>query len=129
MGNPSDKEFERLKLLFDYTKFHILLYTTLITLLIGLFAFGGDVESITQFRKVMKPVVVCFLIAGAAGGVIASNIPKFDEFSIFWDGNNSEFISPFGCKFFNFPGKIWASIEHSAFWIGILIAISSFLRT
>lgn len=122
----SDKEFEQLKLLFDYTKFHILLYTTLITLLIGLFAFGVDIESATQFRKVMKPVVVCFLIAGAAGGVIASNIPKFDRFSTFWDGQS---ISPFGCKFLNFPGKWWANIEHGAFWIGILIAISSFLST
>ncbi len=135
--NSSDKEFERLQLLFDYTKFHILLYTTLITLLIGLFAFGVDVESITQFRKVMKPIVVFFLIAGAAGGVIGTNIPKFDKFSTFWHGQDSQddnnnkklYISPFGVKFLYFPGKVWAYIEHSAFWFGILIAIYSFLRT
>lgn len=133
--DSSDKEFEQLKLLFDYTKFHILLYTTLITLLIGLFAFGIDEEFVTQFRKAMKPVVVCFLIAGAAGGVIGTNIPKFDKFSTFWHGQDSStnnkklYISPFGGKFLNFPGKRWATVEHGAFWIGILIAIYSFLRS
>ncbi len=133
-----EKDFEKLKLLFDYTKFHILLYTTLITLLIGLFAFGIDLESVTQFRKAMKAVVVCFLIAGAAGGVIGSNIPKFDNFSTFWNGKEVNAnkvdkklcIGPFGIlsNKLKFPGKVWATIEHSAFWIGILIAIYSFLR-
>ena len=122
-SKESDKEFEQLGLLFEYTKFHILLYTTLNTLLIGLFAFGKKEGAADQFRRTMKIVVFFFLLAGGAGGVIGSSIPRFHRFSDFCEAN----ISPYGMRFLRFRGRTWIHLEHGAFWIGIVVAVASFL--
>ncbi len=131
----SDKAFEQLKLLFDYTKFHILLYTTLITLMLGLFIFGtgasgtGDAV-VAKLRLPMKFVVFFFLIAGGAGGVIGSSIsstPRYSKLKDFLD----DYISPYNIdiKILKLKGHTWINIEHGAFWLGITIAVFSFFRT
>jgi len=116
-------DFEQLKLLFEYTKFHILLYTTLVTLLIALFLFGVDKDSAAQFRLSMKFVVFFFVLAGGAGGVIGSSIPGCKGFSEFWNKS----LAPFGIPFLRFKGKDWVALEHGAFWVGIIIATVVFL--
>jgi hypothetical protein len=69
-----DLEFERLKLLFDYTKFHIGLYTTVATIFGGLIA-ASDTVPFTFYPQLLFASVICICIAGIAGGTIASSIP------------------------------------------------------
>lgn len=74
----SNLQFERLKLLFDYTKFHIGLYSVLITALIALMSFGSEtVPSPLQWP--LKFVTIMFVLAGACGGIVASSSVKFDS--------------------------------------------------
>jgi hypothetical protein len=125
MSLPDDSklDFENLKLLFEYTKFHILLYTSLITLLIGLFLFGFGGNSAAQFRFPMKLVVACFVVAGGAGGVIGSSIPSYKSLSTFLD----KYISPFDIPYLKLTGQQWVNLEHSAFWVGIIVATVVFI--
>jgi hypothetical protein len=62
--------------LFDYTKFHIGLYTTLTTGLLALMSLGGQTVPAHLHRPVYFTVVL-FALAGAAGGVVASSVCLF----------------------------------------------------
>jgi len=65
-------QLEQLKLLYDYTKFHIGLYGTLIAGLIGILKFGGDFSTTTLIA--FKVVVFLLLVAAMSGGVVASGV-------------------------------------------------------
>ena len=67
---------EQLKHLFDYTKFHMGMYTTLITAVIGVFANENLKTGYLKHLPYIKISIVLFLVAGAAGGLIASSIPS-----------------------------------------------------
>ena len=113
-------EDHRLSTLFDYTKFHIGLYATLIT---GLFAVVAFVEShkrdlagLVQLLPYAKWTACLILIAGAAGGAIASNIPNFREFESFSRAK----LEVFGIRFLRYSQL--AHVEHLAFWSAIGVA-------
>jgi len=106
----------RLKMLFDYTLFHVGLYTTLISALFALMTLGHAHEDF------LKITVACFLIAGAAGGAIASNIPLYSTFA---DYTTSK-LTVFGIGGLNF--WVLAHVEHGAFWAGIIVAAIGILR-
>lgn len=66
-------EANQLKLLLDYTTFHIGLYSTLITGLLAFVTFFG-----TPSKKLFWTMVVtiaCFLLAGMFGGSLAVAFP------------------------------------------------------
>jgi hypothetical protein len=78
-----DIEDHRLELLMSYTVFHIGLYMSLIAAVIA------TEKGLNLFPHVAIVVaVVCFLVAGACGGIIAVNVAKFDtpqqEISVFF---------------------------------------------
>ncbi|KYK44016.1 MULTISPECIES: hypothetical protein [Bradyrhizobium] len=119
-GEPHDAniEFEQLKLLFDYTKFHIGLYTTIATIFGALFA-ASDKAPI-RFSPVLllcSAVLVC--IAGGAGGIIASSIPGFSSYKKFWDSS----IGPAWCR--KMKAEYWTYVEHAAFWAAVILALAS----
>lgn len=113
---------DRLKQLFDYTKFHIGMYTTLIAAIVGVFANDTLKVSYTGLVPFIKVVIVMFLVAGAAGGLVASSIPffkTFDAFSQAWLGPWSFEIIP----------AIWCThVEHTAFWIGCVVMVYGLFR-
>jgi hypothetical protein len=110
----------QVKLLFEYTKFHIGLYATLIAALMGLMKVG--VQKVpTTLIPYLKFTLACFVIAGAAGGVIASSI-SVDYTPLV----RNEAIGPFGIHVLWY--RWWAHIEHFAFWIGILVSVVGFLK-
>jgi hypothetical protein len=109
--DPQLIEFERLKLLFDYTKFHIGLYATLIAALVA------ARESVSpRVPEYLKWTLLLFLIAGGAGGVVASNAPDFSTYSKFLETP----VGPFGWK--PMPALCWIHLEHLTFWAGIVWA-------
>lgn len=111
-----ENENSQLQNLMNYTIFHIGLYITLLGIIIGVPALSNDIHFI-------KIPFICFLIAGACGGVIASNIPEHKNFSSF----SQERIGVLGLKIFKY--KTWAALEHLSFWIATLwIAIQFVIK-
>jgi len=104
-------ELEQLKLLFDYTKFHIGLYATLITALVAAREYWP-----ARTPEFLKMTLAAFIVAGAAGGVVASNIPAYQSYSIF----TKTWIGVLGVPIM--PAECWVHLEHVAFWLGILWA-------
>lgn len=113
---------DQLKQLFDYTKFHIGMYTTLIAAIIGVFANDMLKAKYTRLVPYIKFTIVMFLIAGAAGGLVASSIPFFTKFEEFRTAK----LGPWGLELI--PSIICTHIEHTAFWLGCLGATFGLFR-
>jgi len=113
-----------LELLFDYTKFHIGLYLTLTASYVAVTSIKVVALNIDQ--RLVWPAVICFMAAGLAGGVIASSITHTQarcskEFL-------AERIGPWEMKWLHFRARIWTWIEHTAFWVGLVLAALSVRR-
>jgi hypothetical protein len=120
-----EANLKKLELLYDYTKFHIGLYLvfasayiTLATSKIG----RKDALPILQPNFVWI-AVVCFIVAGIAAGVIASSITQSKSNSA--EDFLREKIGPWSIRFL--PARFWVYIEHSAFWLGLICAVLSFV--
>ena len=111
---------ENLKLLMDYTKFHIGLYFTL---------FGAAVTAIEKnlFLQSTWPYLrvaaLLFVLAEMCGGVIASSIPDAKSFADFQrQPLGVRWLPRFGVRY-----GIWAGLEHSFFWIAIVVTAVALL--
>lgn len=111
--------FEQLKLLFDYTKFHITAYLTLASAMIALTtsAFGQRLKPQPCF---VWAAIGFIVVAGAAGGVVASNIPYFANVRKFVETE----IGPWGLT--PMSGAAWMTLEHIAFWLSLLSLLMAF---
>ncbi len=119
-GPPSTgvTELEQLKFLMDYTKFHIGLYATVITILLAVASIGGKTVPCIYHQPVVI-TLVCVLLAGLAGGIIAGHIPEQTSFKAFW----YERTGPWSCKCI--PTRYVARFEHVVFWIGVANACAA----
>lgn len=113
-----------LELLFDYTKFHIGLYLTLTASYIAVNSVKSGANPVVNIdHTLFWPAVVCFMAAGLAGGVIASSITQTDARS------SIEFlekeIGPWEVKWLRLTARIWTWIEHTTFWVGLVLATLS----
>ena len=116
-----DRELEQLKLLFDYTKFHIGLYTTVATIFGGLVA-ASDKVPFKFYPPLLLVSVVCICVAGIAGGTIASSIPGYSGYKKFWGASIAPFPFKKGMK-----AEYWTYVEHIAFWLAVALAFLSIL--
>lgn len=141
MGNgnretPAAKEpnehLEQVKLLFDYTKFHIGLYTTLASLLVA--TLGADFAKDWDIDKRLVGVAILMIAgAGLCGGVIASSLPvlakKPDTGDLY-----SQCIGPYNSaeakgllkKILSHSLRWWTYGEHSCFWIAVILVLYAF---
>jgi hypothetical protein len=122
----ANSEQKSLELLFDYTKFHIGVYLTLTaSFLTAATANINDKKLLDLNLWLVWPAVIAFVIAGFAGGVIASSITQHVG------GDSLDFldkdIGPANLKKIYFKGIYWTYIEHTSFWIGLLMATLSFI--
>jgi hypothetical protein len=110
---PKDKRLERLD---DYTKFHIGIYLSIGGAIVALL--GSDKASwlVKYFggnRDVLLFALLFMVIAGFAGGVIASGTTSCETFDEFWK-------KPQGPVVFKwFDGIYWTYVEHVSFWISL----------
>ena len=122
---------DQLKTLFDYTKWHIGLYTGLVTALIAVLQLYG--EALTVVTKLsLFFSLLCILAAGGAGGIVGSSIPFYRQFDVFmrsklsprnsWEEINKT-VDPKATDTVRYSGKWWTHFEHTAFWLGIGIAV------
>lgn len=115
-----------MEMLFDYTKFHLGVYITLTASYIAVVkletSHGHAILSANPFLITLA--VFAFLVAGLAGGVLASSITQCVG------GSSQEFldtqIGPWNAKLVHLSGRKWTYLEHTAFWIGLLAAVLSF---
>jgi len=126
----SNLKLDRLKLLYDYTKFHIGMYGTLMAVFSGIMTFGSQALSLQSLR-ILKIAVLLLLIAAMSGGVVASSmLDVYQNYGI-WksDGCIDAFwtkrIGPLKLELMSV--KKWWLIEHTAFWVAVLIVIGGFL--
>ena len=112
-------DFEQVKLLFEYTKFHLGVYTTLAAALIALVNtdFGKRINLPGEF---VWAAVIFIGLAGLAGGIVASTLPHVTTLSDFWSSK----IGPFRLKIL--AGEGWTYIEHTAFWLAIVSILTAF---
>ena len=108
-------EDPRLDHLLTYTTFHIGVYISLVTALIGAGIFGRLDTPIVRFA------IACFLVAGICGGVVGSSIPDFKDFAAF-EKVDLGFWGISIAKYY-----VWTRAEHIAFWAGILPVTFGFL--
>lgn len=120
---------DQLRLLFDYTKFHIGIYISLGSALIAAAAtmVSSDSGSFDYYKcniarfEFLSFTVICLFIAGWAGGIIAGNLPKAKSFKNF----SEQRIGFWGGEllFYNY----WAWLEHTAFWLALASLAYGFL--
>jgi hypothetical protein len=113
-----------LGLLFDYTKFHIGCYLTLTGSYIAAASikFGSTSAPVLNVNLcLMWPAIFCFMFAGFAGGTIASSITQTTACCTKKFLN--EEIGPWDLK--PFKAKTWTWIEHTTFWVGMILAVFS----
>ena len=106
---------EQLKLLMDYTRFHIGIYVTLGA--VGVGTIEADFFNVMEFL----PVIVLLIVAGASGGIIASNIPLYNT----WDDFHKSKLTVF--RFKTLQWQCWAAIEHYSFWVAVFLTIRSLI--
>lgn len=112
--------------LYDYTKFHIGLYATLVTVTLGVINLGEPVNISPLQEDLLGFVALLFALAGGAGGIVCTNCIRFssdaevdrNERCVFW-GNRLPVITI----------QHIANVEHALFWLGILVALYSLTMT
>ncbi len=114
---------QRLSTLFNYTTFHIGLYATLTSGLFAVIAFAHEhlSQSLMPLLPYARWTAMFILLAGAAGGAIASNIPNYETFDSF----SKDRLNVFGVPTATY--RAWAHFEHASFWAAVSIAAYGFL--
>ena len=132
LAEDAKVEMEQVKMLFEYTKFHIGLYTTIATAFGAILAFqaksGNEnllkLQPWELFFIVLSFVSIC--LAGLAGGVITSSLTQFTTLH----GDHGFLQRPIGpgsdkwkffAKFWR-RGESWTFFEHSSFWVAMILA-------
>ncbi len=121
--SPADgnAELEKLKLLYDYTKFHVGIYITSDGILAALIA-ASDKDFPLQFNRTWLIAAVIFIaIAGFAGGVLLSSMCHENSLAVFWGKE----LGPFRARWWR--AEKWSYLEHTAFWVAIGCALFAFL--
>ncbi|HVF67580.1 MAG TPA: hypothetical protein VM914_07950 [Pyrinomonadaceae bacterium] len=122
---------EHYKQVYDYTKFHIQLYATLVTLLVGVITFGfGELRSLRlnfwffgmAAASGVFVIALFFAVAGLSGAVVASHIVYTDWNETFESGSGRSFWDN-TWTFARVPIWVWAKFEHYLFWVGLGVAI------
>jgi hypothetical protein len=121
MPTPPDMEFEKLKLLFDYTKFHIGVYITLGTALVAVLGAATKLDSVIVVHRPWLTAATAFIAtAGVAGGVLVSSMCDADGITTFWKTK----LGPWSLEIMQ--ARYWAYLEHTTFWLGLLCAFLAF---
>jgi hypothetical protein len=108
---------EQLRLLFDYTKFQIGLYTTLAVIFTAAIAFEPAVFKLHRGLLGLAVVFVC--LAGLAAGIIGSRCAHFTSPMDLWAAR----IGPFRMGFL--PGEYWSYLQHACFGVALGAAVAS----
>jgi hypothetical protein len=76
------KDYEKVKLLFDCTKYHLSVYTTIGTILVGLLGLIHN-NTLSFNSHILLFSIMFIAVAGWSGGIIASTLPECDSLEQF----------------------------------------------
>ncbi len=130
----ADTSLERLKLLYDYEKFHIGLYGAMITGFIAILSFGA--KHLTRWMILALALsIISLLVAAICGATLASSVIDVYANYGFWDSRTNQEadlnrfwnkeIGPYKREWWK-PQRWWR-IGHTAFWIAVFIVVGTFL--
>jgi cytochrome b len=108
---------EQLKLVFDYSKFQIRLYTMVAVVFAAAFAFQPRVFKLHRGFLGFAVVLIC--LAGLAAGIIASRCAYFSSRSELWAAK----IGPF--RWNCLRSEYWIYIQHACFGLALIAALFS----
>lgn len=117
-----DPQLERL---FDYTKFHIGIYLSAAGALLALVGVADkltQLEAIVAWPPMLGLSLICMVMAGMAGGMVASSCTECTTYAELWEGHHKPFAT---LAWPALRGKTWASIEHRCFWASVLLLMGS----
>lgn len=112
---------EEVKLLFDYTKFHITVYTTIATIIVAA-ASGVFKERFEPSTHVLWAAVVAVFFAGLAAGVVAASMPQCFDKANFWDWRTG----PYNLDMLTI--RSWTYVEHTSFWLAAILIVIAFAK-
>jgi hypothetical protein len=119
MAGTTAENAEQVKLLFDYTKFHIGLYSTFGTAVLALLS--GKFERVSICTPLLVSSLLPIGVAGLAAGVIASSLPHlFGSVDV-----REAKIGPL--IFERWRLRSWTYVEHTSFWVAVIMAVSALL--
>ena len=110
---------EKLGRLYDYTKFHIGLYATLVTGLLALMSIGAGSLS-SAYRLPVILMAVLFLLAGACGGIVSVNTFRHSSYRGLMRAQAVAYGKPL-----RWTVERYAQWEHRFFWAGIVVGLLS----
>ena len=120
-----DKDLEKIKMIYDYAKFHLGLYTGVVAVSIGIGEIGGAefIANIFLLKLLAILGVACVVLAGVCGAMVAVNTPeyldlKFDDFK----------RRRLTAWIISMRVEQWLFWEHRFFWVGLffILAVSLF---
>ena len=114
---PPPKGLEQLKLLFDYSKFQIRLYTTVAMVFAAAIAFQPTVFKLQRGFLGLAVVLIC--LAGLAAGIVASRCAHFSSRGELWAAK----IGPF--RWNCLRSEYWIYIQHACFGLALIAALLS----
>jgi hypothetical protein len=131
----NNNDLERVKMLFDYTKFHIGLYTSVNAVVIAAMHQSYIHHGVPQILAITAVIFVAF--SGLCGGVVASSLPHLlgtsEDLSPAADTLYDRHIGPlcFDKEGSRFSARVrtWTYLEHSAFWIGVVLVLIAALMS
>ena len=128
---PRTIDVAKIEKIYDYTKFHIGMYSTLLTLLIGIHTYSRGKEIGELYGSVILWVIVMLLVGGIAGAFAASRIVygKWENEHLvvhdnwFWRWNPLRPKSKYEClRWYSWSG-VFLTLEHYAFWFALFYAL------
>ena len=112
---------DQLDLLFKYQTFHIGIYVTLGTGIIGAIVLKKQEFDKTGVNPLpLSLAIISLLIAGMCGGFVVAKIPDFSEYAKFMESNVDFSIEGLFKINLGKP-RFWESLEHLFFWISMVL--------
>jgi hypothetical protein len=120
MTGNADKtnELEKLKMLLEYTKFHLGLYLSLLAAIVAFLSTELGPPPGSTAARLLFASVLLFALAGGFGGIIGASSVAYDSYTEFMKTR----VGPWGVPLME--ARTCASLEHSVFWIGVIVMLA-----
>jgi large-conductance mechanosensitive channel len=118
--NLEQDNLEQVKLLFDYTKFHITVYTTLAGVLLTFSASDFAKQRAVPVGYVYG-AIACIVVAGIAAGIVAASLPALTGQLDFWNVKTGPYKSSL------LTLRSWTFVEHTFFWLAVFMIVLAFV--